>query len=175
MMFTTNLEIRLLERQDIGFARTLHNAEDTLLYLSDVEHISEPQQEKWFESICLSPAARRYILIEKSTRDYVGVFRVDNLDWKNRSVCLGLDITSDKRGNRYSSEAYLYFLDYFFRQCGIARIYLATLESNQVARAIYRKLGFTEEGRSRSAIYRNGRYQDLVWMSILASEYGSNP
>lgn len=173
-MTKDNLSFRILERGDLEFARLLHNEDETLLYLSDIEHISEPQQERWFESVSLSATARRYVVKENVSGDYVGIFRADKLDWKNQSVCVGLDIISSKRGNRYSYEIYNHFFDYFFRQCGLKRIYLATLESNEIAQKIYTKLGFETEGRSRAGLFREGRFQDLIWMSILADEYQSD-
>ena len=168
------LSIRVLEKADLEFARLLHNADDTLVYLSDVEHISEPQQEKWFERVSLSEGSRRYVITETFSGDYVGIFRVDKLDWKNRSVCVGLDIVTSKRGNRYSYKIYNHFFNYFFCQCGLKRIYLATLETNNTAQNIYSKLGFSVEGRSRAGLFREGRFQDLIWMSILSDEYECN-
>jgi len=168
---TQRLIIRIMERRDIEAARLMHNADDTLLYLSDVEHISEAQQDKWFNNLSLSPCSRRYTVIEADSGDFVGVFRADNLDWKNRSVCVGLDIERSKRGKRYSYEIYHYFLNYFFTQCGLHRAYLATLDTNELAQKLYMNLGFSIEGRSRGALFRDGSFKDLIWMSMLASEY----
>lgn len=173
-MTKDKLSYRILERGDLEFARLLHNEDETLLFLSDIEQISEPQQEQWFEAVSLSAASRRYVVTENISGDYVGIFRVDKLDWKNRSVCVGLDIISTKRGNGYSYLIYNHFFDYLFCQCGLKRIYLATLDSNEIAQKIYNKLGFVKEGRSRAAIYREGRFQDLIWMSILSEEYNRN-
>ena len=119
---TDRLLIRIMERRDLEFARLLHNADDTLFFLSDIEQISEPQQEQWFERLSLSAHSRRYTVTETATDDYVGIFRVDELDWKNRSVRIGLDITSKKRGQHFSYDIYFYFLDYFFNQCGLYRV-----------------------------------------------------
>jgi RimJ/RimL family protein N-acetyltransferase len=171
---TNRLAIRIIEHRDLEFARLLHNADNTLLYLSDIEQVSEPQQEKWYEGLCLSSTSRRYIMTELDTGDYVGVFRVDQLDWKNRSVCVGLDIESSKRGNRYASEIYQYFLEYFFSHCGLQRVYLAVLDTNDRAQGLYESLGFVEEGKSRAALFRGGRFQDLIWMSILSDEFNSS-
>lgn len=165
------LNIRLLERHDIEFARCLHNENSVLMRLSDASHVSELQQEKWFETISLSCTKRRYVVVEKKTNEYVGIFRVDAIDMDNRSVCVGLDIDKNKRGQGYASEVYQYFLDYFFFQRGFHRIYLATLETNNVALSLYKKLGFEVEGRSKEAVFRDGKFLDLIWMSILRTNY----
>ena len=170
-----HLVIRLLERQDIEFARQLHNDDSVLLRLSDPSHVSEAQQEGWFESVSLSRSSRRYLVQERISGDPVGVFRVDSIDHYNRSVCIGLDITKEKRGRGYARESFLYFLDLFLNQQGYHRVYLATLETNKVALNLYHSLGFVEEGRSREAIFRDGRFQDLIWLSILGEEFRASP
>lgn len=165
------LIINLLERKDLEKARQLHNESSTLYKLSDVDHVSEIEQEKWFESLSLSKKSRRYVVKELSSLDFVGVVRVDQIDLNNRSVCVGLDITPEKRGMGYATEVYDWILEYFFNQKGMNRIYLATLETNNIALNLYKKLGFKVEGVSRSAIYRDGRFLDLIWMSLLQSEF----
>lgn len=168
---TKNLVIRIMEKRDIENARRLHNDDSTLFQLTDVEHVSEAQQESWFQSISTSRRSKRYVAHEKKTGDFVGVFRIDELDFKNRSACVGLDIARDKRRRHYSYEIYGYFLDYLFDQCGLHRLYLVTLETNAVARNLYAKLGFREEGRNREAIFRDGCYMDLICLSLLKLDH----
>ena len=170
---TANLTIRIMERRDIEDARRTHNDLSTLLQLTDVDHVSEAQQEQWLQSISLSPKCRRYTIIETATCDFVGIFRVDQIDWKNRSTCVGLDIAADKRGNGYAIETYDYFFSYYFNHCGMNRLYLAVLETNEVARDLYAKLGFVVEGKGREAVFRNGKFVDYIWMSLLKREYDS--
>jgi len=168
---TAHLTIRVLERRDIEDARRLHNDDGALFMLTDVEHVSEAQQEAWFAGISVSRRSKRYAAIETKTGGFVGVFRVDGLDLANRNVCVGLDITPEFRGKGYAKEIYRYFFDYYFRQVGMHRIYLCTLDTNDIALALYGRLGMIEEGRQRQAVFRNGRFVDLIWLSILRPEY----
>lgn len=51
------------------------------------------------------------------------------------------------------------------------RLWLDVLPDNQVARRVYSKLGFVEEGVMRSALrYPDGRRADLMLMSLLRSD-----
>lgn len=168
---TERLTIRVLERRDIEDARRLHNENSTLLRLTDVTYVSEAQQEGWFTSVSTSRTAKRFTVIETSSGGFVGVFRVDALDLVNRSVCVGLDISPGFRGKGYAKEVYQYFFDYYFNQVGLHRIYLCTLATNAVALNLYSRLGMVEEGRQRQAVFRDGAFVDLIWMSILRPEY----
>lgn len=168
---TDRLLIRILERDDIEPARLLHNEHSTLLMLTDVEHVSQAQQESWFQSVSLSRSSRRYAVREKVSNDFVGVFRVDHLDFKNRSVMVGLDIVPRHRGKGFAPEVYQWFLAYFFQQLGMHRVSLKVLDDNGKARKLYERLGFREEGRERDALFREGRFHDYICMSLLDSEY----
>jgi RimJ/RimL family protein N-acetyltransferase len=58
-----------------------------------------------------------------------------------------------------------------FEQMNLNRIYLRVFENNERGVHLYNKVGFQHEGRWRQAEYRHGRYQDLLWMSILRQEW----
>lgn len=173
-MFTTeNLVIRLIEEIDIEEARHLHNISSTINNLTNPEHISVVQQQEWFKAISTSRTSRRYILRDRTTSMFVGMFRVDMVDNVNKSVMVGLDIVPDFRGRGLSYETYECFLQYYFNTCGFNRVYLLVLETNEKAIHIYKKLGFVEEGRQRKAIFRGGKYVDYIMMSILRQEQES--
>ena len=165
-----NLIIRVMEREDLGNTRKLHNDNSTLMNLSDPEYISELQQEAWFDSISRSKKTKRFSIYEKQGK-FVGLFRVDQIDLINKSACVGLDINAEMRGQGYAPLIYDYMMKYYFYQMGMNRLYLAVLDSNGIAKNLYQKLGFQVEGISRSAIFRDGKYIDLIWMSILSGEF----
>jgi RimJ/RimL family protein N-acetyltransferase len=168
---TERLVIRLLERRDLDQVRHLHNHDETLLRLTDVWPVSETQQEAWFESVSSSRTARRYVGRRRADDALVGVFRLDRLDPWNRNAYVGADVVPAMRRQGYAEEMFAYFLRHLFAHCGLHRLALVTLSSNTAALALYRKLGFVEEGRERQAIFRDGGFQDLVLMGLLAEEW----
>jgi RimJ/RimL family protein N-acetyltransferase len=58
-----------------------------------------------------------------------------------------------------------------FEQMNLNRIYLRVHEKNERGIHLYGKVGFQHEGRWRQAEFRQGHYQDLLWMSILRHEW----
>jgi RimJ/RimL family protein N-acetyltransferase len=181
MIFPSNgskrLVIRLLERRDLEEVRLLHNDDATLSRLTDISHVSEAQQEAWFLSMSTSRTARRYVARLRKDDSLVGIFRIDRLDMANRNAMIGADVVPTFRRQGYAFEMFDYFLRYFFNECGLHRVALVTLESNSQALGLYRKLGFIEEGREREAIFREGRFHDLIAMGFLAEEWrkGNSP
>lgn len=168
---TERLAIRIMEAADAEEARLLHNDETTLYRLTDIAHVSQESQMAWFKSISTSRTSRRYVARLNSDGSFVGVFRVDRIDPWNRNAFVGADIVAGLRGQGYATEIFRYFFEYFFDQCGFQRLALVTMETNVPAISLYKKLGFIEEGRERQAIFREGKFQDLVCMGILAEEW----
>jgi RimJ/RimL family protein N-acetyltransferase len=49
-------------------------------------------------------------------------------------------------------------------------ISLWVVPENTAARRVYEKLGFVEEGRKREAFRREGKWYDMLLMSVLEGE-----
>jgi RimJ/RimL family protein N-acetyltransferase len=165
------LRIRLLERQELEDARRLHNDDSTLLWLTDIRHVSEPEQEDWFKALSQDQSTRRYSIFEEQSGEFAGLFRVDHLDLQNRGAMVGLDIVPEFRRRGYARKVFEYFFQYLFDEVGLNRLGLVTLDSNTPAVELYRKLGFQKEGRHREAVWRDGRHQDLLQFGLLRDEY----
>ncbi len=87
-----------------------------------------------------------------------------------------LDITKiyvggDMRGKGIGKETLLGLLRYFFVEQGMQRVTLDYFTGNTRAAALYRNLGFVDEGIARNACSKDGVYYDLNLMSILRDEY----
>lgn len=160
---------RIIEQKDIEWARVLHNDPDVLYNLTDTTIINQRQQAAWFEHICNTSKSMRLVL-ELNTEP-IGLARIDEIDYRNRSICVGLDIESKYRGQGHGKEGFKLMLDYVFKELNMNRAWLLVAEYNIIAHNLYKKMGFTEEGRLRERLFRNGKYHDYIMMSLLSKEY----
>jgi RimJ/RimL family protein N-acetyltransferase len=170
MFLTQRLAIRLIEERDLEEVRLFHNEFNTLKWLSDIRHISQEEQINWHNSLMNNQRQRRYVARKSDSQELVGIIRLDKMDLINRSVEIGVDIVEKLREQGYASEIYLCFLDYLFDQMGIHRLSLVTLETNNAGLGLYNKLGFVREGIMKDAIFREGKFQDLIIMRLLKNE-----
>ncbi|MCY3413625.1 MAG: GNAT family N-acetyltransferase [Candidatus Heimdallarchaeota archaeon] len=98
----------------------------------------------------------------------IGLFQVDRI---NRRAELGIAIHDPQiRGKGYGTDAVITMCAVGFNILNFHSIRLSYLDFNQGAKAYY-NAGFTETGRERQAIFRNGTYVDLVNMDILEDEF----
>ncbi|WP_263418508.1 GNAT family N-acetyltransferase [Terriglobus albidus] len=58
-----------------------------------------------------------------------------------------------------------------FHEFGAHRLWLDVAIENERAQALYRSVGFRQEGILREAHYHNGSYSSLLLMSMLEQEY----
>jgi RimJ/RimL family protein N-acetyltransferase len=171
---TDRLEIRLISEKDIEDVRLLHNDFSTLKWLTDTSIVTEAEQIKWFQSLKNNQRHRRYVARKIDDSKIVGVFRLNDIDFQNKSAQVGLDIEKIFRQKGYATEIYDQMLKYIFNDLGMNRVSLVTLANNIPALALYSKLGFKKEGTLRNAIFRNSKFVDLIQYGLLCEEWESS-
>ncbi|MFD4510190.1 GNAT family N-acetyltransferase [Streptomyces sp. NPDC058457] len=86
--------------------------------------------------------------------------------WFELDVAIG----ADHRRRGYASEAVVLLLRFMFAERRYHKCLAAVFADNEASLALFRRLGFTEEGRLRKHVFFAGRHHDLVMMGMLAEE-----
>ncbi|KAJ5833820.1 GNAT family acetyltransferase [Penicillium riverlandense] len=89
----------------------------------------------------------------------------------SRNAELGIMIMPEHQGKGYGPEAISWILDWGFTEQGLHRIELGTYELNERAQKAYVGMGWVVEGRKREALFKAGRFWDVIIMGILAAEW----
>ena len=166
------IAMRPIEADDLDEMRRLRNDQSTWQYLSDATLISNEMQLRWFDNNSRSLDDRYYaIVLPDEDNRFIGIIRTDEIDYKNRSIRVGLDIVPEERGKGYGTVGYRMLFKYFFDYHSFHRLWLCVLENNEVALKLYRNSGFKEEGKLREAVWRNGEWLDYIIMGVLEGEY----
>lgn len=164
-----SLRFESISEDNLEWARKLHNDPDVLCMLTDTHVVSREEQVVWFESLKNTKSKERLLVLDDNKK--IGVVRIDDLDRINKSVCIGLDIHKDFRGQGYAKPIYRKLFRLFFEEMGFNRVWLLVASFNNIAYSLYKSLGFVEEGVQRKALYRFGEFHDYIMMSILVGEY----
>lgn len=91
---------------------------------------------------------------------------------EERTADLGIMIgEKDYRDGGYGTDTMLTVLRFAFEQMNLHKVSLGVFEFNERAQAVYRKVGFVDEGRERHGYFQDGRYWDVLRMSILEDEW----
>ena len=107
-------------------------------------------------------------IIKKDNDTIIGNIALEHLDYKNGSAEFGIFIGDDENlGKGYGSEAIKLLTSYGFQELRLHTIYLTVLDNNPRAKRAYEKCGFVECGRRHEALFRNGKYIDLIYMELI--------
>lgn len=162
------LAIRGIEKEDLPFLLELRK--EAWPFLGTIGILSLSMQEDWLQAVNKDQRRSYYILInEENAR--IGLVRMDEIDFINRSIRVGGDLRSSFRGRGYGQKMMGLIKKYCFNYLNMNRLWLLVLETNEAALHIYKKSGFVLEGAQREAILRNGKHIDYLMMSLLRTEF----
>jgi RimJ/RimL family protein N-acetyltransferase len=103
--------------------------------------------------------------------DPVGRCLVYRIDRYARNCMIGVTLAAEHRGRGLGVDVVRTLLDYAFRVLDMHKVTLESLASNDAALATWRSCGFVEEARLRDHAWYDGRYEDMVHMGLLRSEW----
>lgn len=159
--------MKFSDRED---ARLLHNDSSTLEWLSDQRVVGKFQQIIWLLRIKKSKKSERWVARKLQNDELISIIRLDQIDFKNRSLLIGLDVNPKYRRQKFATEIYSAIIPYLFDKYQMNRLSLVTLESNRHAIGLYKKIGFSQEGTLRQVFYRDGIFQDALAFSLLKED-----
>ncbi|MFD2132238.1 GNAT family N-acetyltransferase [Pseudogracilibacillus auburnensis] len=133
------------------------------------------ETEQYISAIVSQSTAKGYLIEYKETEQTVGIVSLINIDYKNRSAECIIDIgVKDMWGKGIGTAAISLILDFAFNELNLHRVYLQVFSFNERAIKLYEKMGFIHEGKFRQALYRTGKWHDIVIMGILKDEYNQH-
>lgn len=171
------VRLRAVEREDVQKFQAWVNDPEVTRGLSLYLPMSSLDEEKWFDGLQNRDPHQRPMSIEMKDGDgwtLIGNCAVFDLDWVVRSAELGIMVGEKSVWNQgYGTEVMTLLLKHGFETLNLNRICLRVYAENVRARRAYVKAGFVEEGCMRQAVYKYGRYDDVILMSVLASEWAA--
>ncbi len=78
-------------------------------------------------------------------------------------------------GQGIGTAAVMWLCNYGFLEVGLRRIYVQTVDNNDGARRLYKRLGFIHEGVLREHIRHHGRFVDRHVQALLQTDWATQP
>ncbi|MGD0056974.1 MAG: GNAT family protein [Methanomassiliicoccales archaeon] len=170
MLEGRSVRLRAVERVDLpSFVKWINDPEVTR-FLELNPPMSMEDEERWFVDLQKDPD--KVFSIDTKDGKLIGNVGLMRLNWKDRSVIIGIMIGEKEYWNRgFGTDAIETLLGYLFDEVNMNRVYLIADERNARALRCYEKLGFMKEGLLRQHLYKNGNYIDDVEMSLLREDW----
>jgi len=134
-------------------------------------------REKAEEYIRKIHANKEYLVLAVIAKDsgrHIGNISLQNIHAVNRGAEYAIMI-GDKNywGKGIAKEASRLIIEYGFGALNLHRIYCGTPVLNVPMRRLAESLGFREEGTRREAMYKNGKFLDVVEYGMLIEDFKS--
>jgi RimJ/RimL family protein N-acetyltransferase len=176
MILGKNVRLRALERGDLPRCLRWVNDPEIIRYTSINIPFSYEKEEQWLNQQSeLSAAQGQNLAIEVIVgSDWVhigntGLFGIEPI---HNAGEFGIIIGEKEYWNKgYGRETAKLMLKHGFEDLNLNRIYLKVFVDNLRGIKAYESAGFVKEGVMRQAMYKNGKYNDIVLMSVLHSEW----
>lgn len=164
--------LRNIEDADKDFLKELLNDEQiSKNVVGWSKPISSTEHNLWFNNL-KNDLNFRYMIADKLIVEKVyGTAIISKIDWKNRSCSIDIKLSRNAQGNGYGTDAVQLLIKYIFEELNMNRIFVNILEYNIQSQGLFEKIGFIKEGIQRKAIFKNGKYNNLIIYSLLKEEY----
>lgn len=112
-------------------------------------------------------------ILEQGFDKFRGRILVHNIDWENDRAGLGVWVVPEARGKGLARVALWLTAGWLFNSCRLARLELLIEPDNDPALRAAGAAGFVREGLLRGHARRGNGRQDMVILSLLATDFGA--
>lgn len=142
-----------------------YNSHGDTLYTSEMA-------QAYINSVTGNPSYAVFAVCLIETDRHIGNIALQQISARNRSAELAILIGEPRvYGKGIGYEAGRLLLDYAFNALKLHRIHCGTHAENIAMQRLALALGMHEEGRQRDAVFKNGKFADIVLYAIVHDDY----
>jgi UDP-4-amino-4,6-dideoxy-N-acetyl-beta-L-altrosamine N-acetyltransferase len=165
-----SLRLRLIEPADSARLLGWRNSPEVAAFMYTDHLISQVEHDRWFEG-ARAATDRRYWIIE-ADGEPVGLANLARIDRTARrcewAYYLGEPST---RGKGLGSRIEYVVLRHVFETQGLNKLWCEVLVENEAVWKLHQSFGFTREALFRDHVWKDGRFQDVVGLGMLARDW----
>ena len=161
--------LRPLEAGDLRRCVKWFSDPEVIRFLGRSTPVTLAEEERWFHDYQRRGEDQIFAIeVEGRHIGNLGLHRIDRI---HRKAEVGIVIGEPEFWSKgIGTDAMRVALRYAFGPLEVNKVSLEVLEYNARAIHAYEKLGFRREGVHREDVYKDGRFVDVVRMSLLARE-----
>ena len=181
MIIGDGIRFRAIEKEDLPYFVKWLNDPEVRRGLSLFLPLSLAEEEQWFADLSKRPPFERPMAIEiqpdpkKDNWVFIGNCGFFDIDWQNRAAEMGIHIgEKDFWDKGFGTNTMRLLVKHGFENLNLHRLWLRLFEPNQRAIQVYEKAGFKLDGKFREGQFLEGKYVDVIIMSVLQTEWQDN-
>ena len=160
--------LRALEHEDLDRCYRWMNDPSIVWTLKSRYPIPFHSEAEWLENAVKASHTERHFAIErKQDRHHIGNASIYDIDWVSRTGRFGLFIGDPGSWNRgFGSDAIRTVVRFAFLEMNLHKLKIEIFDYNERAKHVLEANGFVQEGKLAQDFFRDGRYHDLVILSV---------
>ncbi len=165
MFIGKKVKLRRIERVDLWRLWRWHEERGLQLFNELKQFISWDEVNQDFMKYF---GWKGYFLVEDEQGKALGVCLYKDINWKNRSCELALQFFVLEQTS--AIEAITILLHFLFEELNMSRVYSFVPAFYLFENKVFAKAGFISEGKLREAVFRDGKYFDVLTYAILKEQ-----
>jgi len=176
MLSGKNILLRPIKRSDLSYFLKWFNDPEVIQYLNMYLPMTEMAEEKYIEELGTTRARTDapfvIEIIEGDSTKPIGTIGLHGINNKDHNATFGIAIgEKDYWSKGCGTEAARLLIGYGFEQLNLHRISSSAFAFNERSIRLHKRVGFSEEGRQRESVFKNGKFYDHVVFGILKEEW----
>jgi UDP-4-amino-4,6-dideoxy-N-acetyl-beta-L-altrosamine N-acetyltransferase len=144
------------------------NLPEVAKFMYTAHAITTQEHGAWFNRMIQDPTKKYWIIEQEGVG--VGVANLEGIDQVNR-YCLWALYTVPPASPGVGIATCAMVLRYAFEKLNLHKVGSTVLAFNKTACLLHKRFEFSEEGRFREHINKNGTWHDVVYYALLQSEW----
>ncbi len=169
-MAAPKVELRSLRPDDKARLLAWRNSPEVSAYMYTDHQIGEDEHARWFDGID-GDGRRAYWIIEMDGEP-VGLANFYDIDRRHRRGAWAYYLAEPSvRGRGLGGYVEYLMIDKAFGELGLEKLWCEVLESNRGVWRMHQRFGFKQEAQLRRHILKNGVWEDVLGLGLLADEW----
>ncbi|MBB1287119.1 GNAT family N-acetyltransferase [Flavisolibacter sp. BT320] len=133
---------------------------------------TEAKMKAYFNSLQNTQRDVVLAIVHTESGTHIGNVSLQNINWVSRNAEFAI-LIGDRNywGGGYGTEAAQLIVAYGFERLNLHRIYCGTMQENEGMKKLASVLNMRLEGERREAVYKNGRYHNILEYGVLKAEF----
>lgn len=164
--------IRKIEKSDTENILRWRNSDGVAKNFIYRKPLTRQEHENWLDTHIASGRVAQFIIEEADNNLSVGSVYLRDIDHNHKKAEFGIFIGEEAaRGKGHGTQATFLMLQYAFEELSLNKVFLRVFAHNENAIKCYLNAGFKKEGLFRDDVLIDGKFYDIMFMSILKNEW----
>lgn len=162
--------LRAVEFRDLNQLQEWRNKPEFRQFFRENRELNFEQQKNWFHEKCLKdPKTRMFSIVSLGEEHLIGACGLCYIDWVNGSADLSIYIGHNGLyiDDVYAPDAVETLVQYAFEEMRLHRLWTEVYSFDEKKQALFRSLGFQVDGIHRETYWKDGKWNDSVFFSLL--------